>query len=283
MRTWKEGRLTSLLVRDEQRILASLERGEAESTDLGPVYALHLAVRRVQAATKAAFAPGQALGCSCSAPSCIPLSFDDLGVDPSLLFETATRISEVLSGSASGLTEGGEGLSADGCLSEGRAWYDSRLPPAGRAAASPESVVTAHALVPWLEAAGWGSSPPGGTEWRRPTCPICGGYPDLALLTPENGERRLVCGRCSTDWGYRRLGCPFCKGGERETDVHHEGFAAGDRLYVCSLCRAYLKTLDLRQRGAPVVAQYERVRLLPLDVAAGREGYRPGFAVVLGI
>ncbi|MHB0875822.1 MAG: formate dehydrogenase accessory protein FdhE [Anaerolineae bacterium] len=270
------------MVRDEGQILASLERGEAESAELGAVYALHLAVRRVQAAARNAIGTGQVVSASASAADAMPLTFDDLRVDPGLLLSTATRLAEVIGSGAPGLSEDGAGLTADECLAEGRAWYESRLPPAESAATSPEGVVIAHALVPWLEAADRGRSRPGETVWRQPTCPVCGGYPDLALLTPDNGERRLVCGRCSTEWGYRRLGCPFCKGGEREADVHHEGFTAGDRLYLCGACGAYLKTIDLRQRGAPVVAQYERVRLLPLDIAAQREGYRPGFAVALG-
>ena len=51
------------------------------------------------------------------------------------------------------------------------------------------------------------------------------------------------------------------------------GFEAGDRLYVCDGCTTYLKTLDLRRRAAQIVVPFERVRLVPLDLAAVRLGY----------
>lgn len=269
-----EAHLTSLLVRDEDSVLASLEHGVSLGGDLEPVYELHLAVRRVQAQAKAAMARSDGKARLPAAPVACPLDFDDLSVEASLLAEAAQRIAAVI-GAASTATAENRDLTADRCLDEARAWYVSRLPPA--MATSPIGVAVAHALVPWLEAAGQrnGLFMP---EQRRPTCPVCGGYPDLAVLAPDRGERRLICSRCSTDWAYRRLGCPFCREGEREAATFHEGFAPGDRLYVCDSCHGYIKTLDLRQHGVPMIVQSERVRLLPLDVVAGREGYRPGFA-----
>lgn len=262
-------------MRDEERILASLEQGARSGGDLQPVYELHLAVRKAQAQAKTAMAHGAMRTYSYRAPAGDPLSFDDLAVDASLLAETAQRIAALI-GAASAMAGDGGDFDAGQCLDEARAWYASRLPPAMAPPAT--GIAVAHALVPWLEASGTAEGIPT-PERRRPTCPVCGGYPDLALLAPEHGERRLICSRCSADWGYRRLGCPFCKQGEHEDGVFHEGFVVGDRLYVCKSCRGYIKTLDLRQRGVPVVVQSERVRMLPLDVVAVREGYRPGFAV----
>ena len=36
-----------------------------------------------------------------------------------------------------------------------------------------------------------------GALWNRGYCPIGGGWPDLALLPMEQGERTLVCARCA--------------------------------------------------------------------------------------
>ena len=46
------------------------------------------------------------------------------------------------------------------------------------------------------------------------------------------------------------------------------------RLYVCEECRCYLKAIDLRQVGRPVLFPVERLTTLNMDLAARQEGYQ---------
>ncbi|HNS52271.1 MAG TPA: formate dehydrogenase accessory protein FdhE [Anaerolineae bacterium] len=112
----------------------------------------------------------------------------------------------------------------------------------------------------------------GGTPWGRPICPICGGEPNLALLEAERGARRLVCSRCDSQWGYTRVGCPFCQSQERQT--YFVGPGGLYRLYTCPTCRRYLKTVDLREAGRPVEPVVERLLSVHMDLAARQQGYR---------
>lgn len=112
----------------------------------------------------------------------------------------------------------------------------------------------------------------GGSSWGRPTCPICGGEPNLALLEAERGARRLVCSRCDSVWDYTRVGCPFCQSQERQT--YFLGQGALYRLYTCPTCKRYLKTVDLRETGRHVEPAVERLLSVHMDLVARREGYR---------
>jgi len=119
----------------------------------------------------------------------------------------------------------------------------------------------AEAVLPALEQARWG----------RPICPACGGQPNLALLEPERGGRQLVCSRCDAVWAYTRVGCPYCRSQEKQT--YFLGQGGRYRLYVCPTCRRYLKTVDLREAGRPVVPAVERLLSVSMDLSARREGY----------
>jgi hypothetical protein len=50
--------------------------------------------------------------------------------------------------------------------------------------------------------------------WTHPHCPLCGGTPDFAVITPA-AERHLICGRCALRWKFEPLTCPFCLNSER--------------------------------------------------------------------
>jgi hypothetical protein len=108
--------------------------------------------------------------------------------------------------------------------------------------------------------------------WTRPWCPVCGAEPDLAVLHPS-GERWLICGRCTAQWPFTPLACPFCG---------HDGpgattsFASRDgryRVYGCNQCRKYLKAYDLRGATRPVLPTVDTIATLPLDAAAIQKGY----------
>ena len=131
------------------------------------------------------------------------------------------------------------------------------------------------ALKPYLE---WGAErvlPCVDLEfWKRGYCPVCGGAPDFAFLGEESGTRHLLCERCSSQWPYRRLGCPFCGTRDHTKLSYYPSEDEVYRLYVCKACRRYLKVLDLREAGRQVLLPVERITTVGMDLAARQAGYR---------
>ena len=110
------------------------------------------------------------------------------------------------------------------------------------------------------------------SEWRRPYCPICGGEPELAAITPS-ADRLLVCGRCLSQWPFHPHACPYCGNEDR---ARITSFASRDgryRIYACEACRRYLKAYDGRRSSRPVLLTVDAVATLPLDAAAQQKGY----------
>lgn len=110
------------------------------------------------------------------------------------------------------------------------------------------------------------------SAWDRPYCPFCGGDPEMASLTPD-GVRRLHCGRCTSAWEFDALACPFC---DTRDERHRVASASPDgryQLLACTACRRYLKALDVRGAGRPIMLAVDTVATLPLDAAAVRQGY----------
>ena len=111
-------------------------------------------------------------------------------------------------------------------------------------------------------------------RWKRGYCPVCGGAPDFATLDAEVGTRHLLCSRCSSQWLYHRLGCPFCETTDHTKLVYYPSEDGVYRLYVCQECQRYLKTIDLREVGRAILLPAERVTTVAMDAAARQEGYR---------
>lgn len=132
-----------------------------------------------------------------------------------------------------------------------------------------------QALKPYLEWAAEQVLPHVDQErWRRGYCPVCGGVPDFATLDEEAGARHLSCSRCSSQWLYRRVGCPFCGTTDHTKIVYYPSDDGVYRLYVCQECRRYLKTIDLRRVARAVLLPVERVTTVAMDAAAQQQGYR---------
>jgi hypothetical protein len=111
------------------------------------------------------------------------------------------------------------------------------------------------------------------STWNQGTCPLCGGEPDLAVITPA-ADRLLICGRCSARWRFHQLTCPFCLNNDRSRIT---SFASRDgryRLYACDVCQRYLKAYDARKASRPVMPAVDSVATIPLDAAAMQKGYR---------
>lgn len=108
--------------------------------------------------------------------------------------------------------------------------------------------------------------------WTHPYCPACGGDPDFAVVTPA-AERHLLCGRCSLQWKFEALTCPFCRNADRSRMTT---FATQDglyRVYACNACHRYLKAYDSRYAARPVLHDVDTLATLPLDAAAIQRGY----------
>lgn len=110
------------------------------------------------------------------------------------------------------------------------------------------------------------------SSWTHGHCPFCGWEPDFAVITPS-AERRLICGRCTGQWSFPSLTCPFCANDDRALVT---SFATRDgryRVYACDVCRRYLKAYDARHAGRPVMVTVDSIATLPLDAAAIQRGY----------
>lgn len=108
--------------------------------------------------------------------------------------------------------------------------------------------------------------------WRHPHCALCGGEPELAVITPT-AERHLICGRCGLRWNFESLTCPFCRNSDRSRIT---SFATPDgryRVYACDVCSRYVKAYDGRRATRPVMPIVDTVATLPLDAAAIQRGY----------
>jgi formate dehydrogenase maturation protein FdhE len=121
----------------------------------------------------------------------------------------------------------------------------------------------AETILPQLDLGGW----------RMPRCPLCGGEPEFAVVTPA-GERMLLCGRCTGAWPFEPFTCPFCG---NDDSARITSFTSRDgqyRLYACDSCRRYLKAFDARHATRTALLAVDTIATLPLDAAAIQKGYQ---------
>jgi len=114
------------------------------------------------------------------------------------------------------------------------------------------------------------------TRSVQPDCPFCFEKPLVAILRPEGdgGRRTLLCGRCFTEWEFRRLLCPNC--GEEDRDklpVYTAPEFPHIRVEACDTCRCYIKAVDLTRDGN-AVPEVDEIAALPLDLWAIEQGYQ---------
>jgi FdhE protein len=127
--------------------------------------------------------------------------------------------------------------------------------------------------------------------WTGSACAVCGGLPQASVISEESGEfmagspRSLVCGRCASWWPFPRATCVGC--GE-EDPRHMESFLVEEqpwaRVDTCATCRGYIKTFDLRERGAvEVVPLVDDLATLTLDIWAQQRGFSRPTASLAGV
>ena len=109
--------------------------------------------------------------------------------------------------------------------------------------------------------------------WPHGNCPLCGGEPDFSVIT-RAAERLLICSRCTSQWRFDQLACPFCLNADR---ARITSFATRDgryRLNGCDVCQRYLKAYDARHTSRQVMPVVDAIATLTLDAAAVQRGYR---------
>jgi formate dehydrogenase maturation protein FdhE len=157
-----------------------------------------------------------------------------------------------------------------------RTWYEAVRPGAAPLSAEAEGLETVlmQAMRPFLTRAGDAVMARSDfATWNRGSCPLCGGEPDLAVITTA-ADRLLICGRCAARWRFEQLTCPFCLNADRSRIT---SFASRDgqyRIYACDVCQRYLKAYDARRASRPVMPVVDSVATLPLDAAAIQKGYK---------
>jgi formate dehydrogenase maturation protein FdhE len=151
-------------------------------------------------------------------------------------------------------------------------WFDAAL--AGRPVEDEEmGEVFVRAIKPFLARSAEVWAPRLDlSRWRRGVCPLCSAPPELGILQGD-GDRRLVCERCTARWPLPPEQCPWC--GEDRVD-RRTTLSTSDRKYqltACDTCRRYLKSCDERHLGRPTLPWVDSVATMPLDAAAMQRGY----------
>jgi formate dehydrogenase maturation protein FdhE len=157
-----------------------------------------------------------------------------------------------------------------------RSWYDSVRPGGSRLDTEAEGLeaVFQQAMRPVLtRCADAIMAKTDLSGWRHHICPLCGGEPDLAVITPA-AERLLICSRCAARWRFDQLACPFCLNDDRTQITSLASRDGQYRLSCCDSCRRYIKAFDARRASRPVMPAVDGVATLPLDAAAIQRGYQ---------
>lgn len=128
----------------------------------------------------------------------------------------------------------------------------------------------AHVLNPYLpELQEWEEN----QGWSREYCPTCGALPSMAQLKRSNKgrKRHLVCGCCTSQWVYKRMGCPYCKNEDPELLRIMEIEEEEDiRVDVCNSCKSYIKVYT--NKGEEEAALLDWMTL-HLDILLKERGY----------
>jgi hypothetical protein len=272
---------------ESQAVLGALAVAQAERPDLVELLAFYQELFALQLAAKAqlpARAKPEPHFVQGRAEAGLPqLTFEDLGLEAASFGTLAAGMRDVLARHNVGDEPPGSGGPDSDLVRRARHLFENwpmlTAPDEGDLGAADDLAsdplwdqAIALALVPYLQQAADAVLPMlERVHWGRPICPVCGGQPNLALLEEERGGRRLVCSRCDAVWVFTRVGCPYCRSQEKQTYFLGQGGLY--RLYVCPSCRRYLKTVDLREAGRPVVPAVERLLSVYMDLSARHEGY----------
>ena len=111
--------------------------------------------------------------------------------------------------------------------------------------------------------------------WNKGYCPVCGGFPHLAILG-DQGQRRLHCADCGHAWPFSRLTCPYCDHEDpQNTTVFFIEGKPEDSAFTCDKCRRYLLTANRSASLGHQHADLIAMSLVHLDLILQEKGYTP--------
>jgi FdhE protein len=267
-----------------QQILLALEEAGARDPDLSTYYELHRTLFQTLAQAGAGISATlemvDDLALKARLSQGLPLiSFAQLPLEAERFAELVSALAGVLVEYSPELAEQPVPDSPAECLAlaqqrfeEGKADKEQGEQDGGVTLAQ---LAVDLALKPYLEWAAEQVRPHVNQDrWKQRYCPVCGGAADFGFLEEEAGARYLICSRCSSQWLYRRFGCPSCGTHDHTKQSYYLSDDEVYRLYVCQSCHRYLKVMDLRQVSRKALFPAERVTTVAMDVAAQEEGYR---------
>ena len=280
---------------DTDSVLRKLEEREKTEGKLPPLLKLYQELLRVQAEVERKLASQSQAGSSREAikqrlESGTPLvSFDDLALDEELLSDTFRQVIAIFAdhyaGPAGSSLERLRELQSEYHLTREtvKSWFEKQKLPAKSLPRGVNKNIF-HAIIgatlkPFLVShARTLTGSIDQERWRRGYCPVCGGKPDLAFLTGDQGARWLKCSRCDTEWLFQRLQCPYCDNQNQNDLTYFTDDAGLYRLYICERCKSYIKAVDLRKNES-LLLPLERLYTIDIDRQARERGYRPGYGL----
>jgi FdhE protein len=271
-----------------RQVMEALAEARTQNPELADFYEFHQKVLRLQHEAKAEIAATLEMSdqevLRARVLQGLPqLSFAQLPLEVEVFSRLATEIAQALVQYNPELAAGTDGLGEVDWLSlagrrfeQGMANESEEEAPEEAEMALVETAVDL-ALQPYLEWAGEQVMPHVDQDrWKRGHCPVCGGAPDFAVLVEETGARHLLCSRCRSQWLYKRLQCPFCNNTDHTKLLYYPGEDKVYRLYVCQVCKHYLKAIDLRKATHRVALAVEPLLTVAMDLAAQEQGYKAG-------
>ena len=271
-----------------RQAMEALEKARTQNPELADFYEFHQRVLRLQHKAKAQITAtlemlDQEVLQARVRQGLPQLSFAQLPLEAESFSRLATEIAQALGQYDPELATGTDGLEKMDWLSLAGGRFEQGMANEGEEEALEETkmglaeMAVDLALQPYLEWAAEQVMPHVDQElWKRGYCPACGGAPDFAVLVEETGARYLLCSRCRSQWLYSRLGCPFCNNTDHTKLLYYPSEDQVYRLYVCQVCKHYLKAIDLRQATHRVVLAVEPLLTVAMDLAAREEGYKAG-------
>ncbi len=269
-----------------RQVLEALAEARTQNPELADFYEFHQKVLRLQHEAKAEIAATLEMSdqevLRARVLQGLPqLSFAQLPLEAEGFSRLATEIAQALVQYNPELVAGTDGLEevdwlplAGRRFEQGMANESEEEAPEEPEMGLVETAVDL-ALQPYLEWAAEQVRPHVDQDrWKRGHCPVCGGAPDFAVLVEETGARHLLCSRCRSQWLYKRLGCPFCNNTDHTKLLYYPSEDEVYRLYVCQVCKHYLKAIDLRKATHRVVLAVEPLLTVAMDLAAQKQGYK---------
>ncbi len=113
--------------------------------------------------------------------------------------------------------------------------------------------------------------------WNKGYCPICGAFPEIAVIEDKITQRWLHCSRCEYEWRFNRISCPYCEheGKEEGTTYFFIEGKEQETAFICEQCNRYLITLNRVSNLGNYDLDVVSMSLAHLDVIMQEKGFAP--------